>query len=310
MTRVVLIHGIGQQNSTAADQIRRWLPSLVKGVLRSEHPNAGQVAADLSTAASESAGAATVRMAFYGDLFLPAGVMGEETIADPDTVAVADALATALLRTAIKRGEDRLATEATITLAQADPTREGVEGTGAVARGAMSYLDSNRWLSARIFGLAQRARPDLIQVAGYLTKETLRTEIQGRVEELLGQDTDLIIAHSLGSVVGWEVCHGYKGVLPMLLTIGSPLGLDTIVYPRLRPYPPTFPSAVQRWVNIAHPEDMIAVEPSLEPLFPSSDGRKVEDHAPGSRREHHAAEVYLEQPEAGMAIGDALAPSI
>lgn len=309
MTRVVLIHGIGQQNSTAADQIRHWLPSLVKGVLRSGHSNAGQVAADLSTAATDPPQVATVRAAFYGDLFLTPGVMGEEMVTDPDTAAVADALATALLRTAIERGDDRLATEAAITLAQANPTSEGVQGTGAVVRSAMSHLDSNRWLSARIFGLAQRARTDLIQVARYLTEEPLREKIQARVEELLDESTDLIVAHSLGSIVGWEVCHRYKDALPMLLTIGSPLGLDSVVYPRLHPFPPTFPPTVNRWVNVAHPDDIIAVEPRLDSLFPSSDDRRVEDYTPVSHREHHAADVYLEQPEVGKAIGDALPPS-
>src|SRR5690349_21258761 len=169
MTRIVLIHGIGQQNSTAAEQLAQWLPSLVKGVLRSGRPNAGQVAADLSEA-SDSAEGAMVHMAFYGGLFHTPGAMGEDTIINPDTEAVADALAAALLRTAVKRGDDRLATEAAVALAQADPTREGVEGVGAIMRGAMSHLDDNRWLSARIFGLSQRARPDLVQVARYLTE--------------------------------------------------------------------------------------------------------------------------------------------
>ena len=152
----------------------------------------------------------------------------------------------------------------------------------------MSHLDDNRWLSARIFGLAQRAQTDLVQVARYLTEDPLREKIQARVEELLDRNSDLIIAHSLGSIVGWEAGHGHKSALPMLLTIGSPLGLDSIVYPRLRPFPPTFPRAVCRWVNIAHPDDIIAVEPRLRPLFPSSDNRKVEDHAPTSPRNHHA----------------------
>jgi hypothetical protein len=267
MTRVVLAHGIGQQNSTAADQISLWLPSLVKGVLRAGHPNAGQVAAALSTAATASSHTAAVRMGFYGDLFLAPDVMGEERVTNPDTVAVADTLAAALLRTAIERGGGRLATEAAVTLAQADPAREGVEGIGAVVRGAMSHLDSNRWLSGSIFGVAQRARTDLIQVARYLTEDPLREKIQARVEELLDTDTDLIIAHSLGSIVGWEVCHRYKDTLPMLLTIGSPLGLDGIIYPRLHPSPPTFPPAVQRWENIAHPDDIIAVEPRLALSF-------------------------------------------
>ena len=95
----------------------------------------------------------------------------------------------------------------------------------------------------------------------------------------------------------------------MLLTIGSPLGMDSIVYPRLRPFPPTFPPAAQRWINIAHPDDIVAVEPFLERLFPSPDDRRVEDHTPRSNSNHHAAEVYLEQIETVKAISDALTPS-
>lgn len=308
MTRVVLIHGIGQQNSTPADQVSQWLPSLVKGVLRSGRPDAGSVAAVLSAAASGPAGTGEVRMAFYGDLFFTPGLMGEDTITDPATAEVAEAFAAALLRTAVQRGDERLASEARVILAQAEPAREGEQRAGAVTRGVMARMDGNRWLSTRIFGLAQRARPDLVQVARYLTEDPLRADIQARVGELLGPDTDLVIAHSLGSVVGWEVLSRYERTLPMLLTIGSPLGLNTVVYPRLRPPPPEFPPPVRRWVNVAHPDDIIAVEPRLERLFPSADGRRVEDHNPVSRRDHHGADGYLEQREVGQAVVDALAP--
>ena len=51
-------------------------------------------------------------MGFYGDLFLTPGVMGEEATIAPETIAVADGLAIALLRTAVERGDGRLATEA------------------------------------------------------------------------------------------------------------------------------------------------------------------------------------------------------
>ena len=148
-----------------------------------------------------------------------------------------------------------------------------------------------------------------MQVARYLTEEPLREKIQARVEELLDRDTDLIIAHSLGSIVGWEACHRYKGTLPMLLTIGSPLGLNSIVYPRLRPFPPTFPPAVRRWVNIAHPDDIIAVEPRLAAYsrLPTIAEWKTMRRQVG--RNHHAAEVYLEQAETGKAVSDALTHS-
>jgi hypothetical protein len=303
MARVVLVHGIGQQNSTAAEQIDYWLPSLVKGVLRSGHPRAGAVAASLTATAFSRADLA---MAFYGDLYLAPGQMGGSAATDPDTEAVSDALAVALLQTAVARGDARLAREAAVILAQASQSQEGVQGKGAVARNVMGRLDGNAWLAARIFGLAQHARADLDQVALYLTKDALRARMQARVLELIDEGTILLVAHSLGSVIAWEACRSLEQSLPMLLTIGSPLGLDTIIYPRLRPAPPVFPAAVHRWVNIAHPDDIIAVEPRLAKLFPSNDNRKVEDGNPKSSREHHAAETYLEEPETGSAIADAL----
>jgi hypothetical protein len=285
MARVVLIHGLGQQASTAQLQVSAWLPSMVKGVLLSGHAAAGQIAAELAISADAPA-TSSVAMAFYADLFLGSAVQGAEGRVDAETVAAADSLAVALLRTAAECGEPRLRTEAAVLLGQGDPVGDGQQAAGAIARGVMARLDANRWLTARIFGLAQRAQRDLLQVARYLTDDDLRSEIQTRAENLISEDTSLVIAHSLGSIVGWETCQRGKRLLPMLITIGSPLGLDTVVYPRLRPAPPTFPPVVQRWVNVAHPDDIIAVEPRLADLFPSFDSRKVEDRGPNSQRKH------------------------
>jgi len=305
MAQVVLIHGIGQQHSTVAEQERIWLPSLVKGVLRSEHPLAPSVAAMLS----ETAGGGHERvaqMAFYGDLYLPKDVQGGDMEASPESVAVAEELAVELLKTAALRAEERTAVEARNALRQADPEQDDVQGVGAVARSAMAILDGNRWLSTRIFGLAQRARPDLLQVARYLVEEPLREQVQSLVTNLIDGETRLLIGHSLGSVVAWEAAHLASPPLPTLLTLGSPLGLETIIYPRLRPQPPSWPPAVQRWVNVSHLDDIIAVEPLLAPMFRSPDGRRVEDHPGQSNHDHHGAAGYLEEPVTGSAVVDAL----
>jgi len=303
MARIVLIHGIGQQSSNPAAQVAVWLPSLVKGVLLGGAANAGRVAAGLASAAHDEE---SVAMAFYGDLFLADGVQGEEPAVDAETLAVADSLAVALLRRAAAQEEARLRDDAAVILAQLDETRDGVQGAGGVARTAMARLDANSWLAQRIFGLAQRAKPDLLQVARYLTNHDIRAQIQARVQGLIADDTRLVIAHSLGSIVGWESCQRNANKLPMLITIGSPLGLDTVVYPRLRPSPPTFPLLTHRWVNVAHLDDIVAVEPHLAPLFPSQDSRSVEDHTPRSRNDHHNAATYLEQPVVGRTVSEIL----
>ena len=282
---------------------------MVKGVLLSEHPAAGIVAAELSSSLGDPTSRA-VAMAFYGDLFLATGVQGEDKATDPETLAMAESLALVLLHTAAERGDSRLRSEARGLLSQIDPAQDGVQAAGGVVRGAMARLDGNRWLTAQIFGLAHRAKPDLTQVARYLTEDALRDQIQMRATNLFSDDTRLVIAHSLGSIVGWEALQRDPRSLPMLITIGSPLGLDTIVYPRLRPPPPMFPALVRQWINVAHSDDIIAVEPRLASLFPSTDSRHVEDLAPSSPRAHHNATTYLEQPEVGHAVAEALSSSL
>ena len=54
MAQIVLIHGIGQQASTAEEQEAAWLPSLVKGVMASEHPNAAAVAARVAASTGQN----------------------------------------------------------------------------------------------------------------------------------------------------------------------------------------------------------------------------------------------------------------
>ena len=246
------------------------------------------------------------RMAFYGDLFLPTGTQGEETPASPAAEALAETLAAALLAHAAVSDDSRLATEAANALRQADLDRDGVQGLGSRTRSVVAVLDGNAWLTARIFGVLQKARKDLLQVTRYLTEDGLRADVQDRVAALLDEDTKLVIGHSLGSVVGWEACQALDRPLPVLVTLGSPLGLDNVVYSRLRPQPPAWPAPVHRWVNVAHPEDVVAVEPDLGPLFPGPDGLTIESHTPPSKHEHHAAAGYLEEQATGRAVADAL----
>jgi len=305
MAQIVLLHGIGQQASNAKDQEAAWLPSLVKGILASGHPDAAAVAARVA-ASTDQTRPPLAQMAFYGDLFLPVGTQGEEAPASPAAEALAEALAATLLGRAAASDDPRLAAEAANALHQADPDREGVQGLGAGVRGAVAVLDGNPWLTARIFGALQKARRDLLQVTRYLTEDDLRAAAQAKVAALLDEDTQLVIGHSLGSVVAWEACQALDRPLPVLITLGSPLGLDNVVYPRLRPQPPTWPPPVRRWVNVAHPDDIVAVDPDLGPLFPGPGGLAIESHTPRSKHEHHAAAGYLEEQATGHAVADAL----
>lgn len=78
----------------------------------------------------------------------------------------------------------------------------------------------------------------------------------------------MVVSHSLGSVIAYEACHLLDRPLPLLVTLGSPLGLKTVVYDKLRPAPPTFPSQVAHWVNVADRDDIMAARLQLAAMFP------------------------------------------
>ncbi len=149
----------------------------------------------------------------------------------------------------------------------------------------------------------------LTQVSRYLTDETIRAQARKAVLDLVDADTRVIIGHSLGSVVIYECAHRLTRPLPLLVTLGSPLGLRTIVTERLSP-PPSFPPLATVWLNVANREDVVAAEPDLRPLFggnvPASsrfEGVRFDEAC----KDPHRAETYLGRTAVGRAVIEALA---
>ena len=183
------------------------------------------------------------------------------------------------------------------------------QGLGNLNRQVLKTLARNTWLAQVGMAFAERhVVTALTQVTRYLTDEMTRALAQQRVLDLVEDDTKVVIGHSLGSVVAYESMHRLKAPLPLLVTLGSPLGLRTIVKERLRPAP-SFPRQVTRWLNVADRDDIVAAEPDLSPLFahdrPESsrfDGVLVDN---GSAP--HSPVHYLGKETVGRAISEALA---
>ncbi|MER6123254.1 hypothetical protein ABT173_11385 [Streptomyces sp. NPDC001795] len=113
------------------------------------------------------------------------------------------------------------------------------------------------------------------EVATYLRTEdaperaAARDEVAARIDRHRPQ---VVIAHSLGSVVAYEALHARPDLQPdLFLTLGSPLALPRAVFERLTPAPRSVTGLLQgarlpgqtRWVNIADPGDPVAVPPQL-----------------------------------------------
>lgn len=102
---------------------------------------------------------------------------------------------------------------------------------------------------------------------------------------------DVVVAHSLGTVVTFEALWQRPDVhVPLLVTLGSPLALPRAVRDRLLP-PRERPPAVQRWVNLADPGDLVAIpEGGVSKDFTGVD---MDRHTLAGAFDFHRATGYL-----------------
>jgi len=151
---------------------------------------------------------------------------------------------------------------------------------------------------------------DLVQVRRYFTEPGLRKKIRQRVADVVEHDTTVIVGHSLGSVVAYEViCAHPDWPIRALVTLGSPLGIRNLSLDRLEPAPlpargqsdeltGSWPGSAEAWTNIADEGDIVALVKDLRPRFvPRVTSWLVHNGA-------HAHDIapYLSTREAGAAI--------
>ena len=307
MAEVVLVHGIGQQQGSADTLERDWVPELAGGVRTAGSPDL----ADRLWRDTRSPGGISTRMAFYGDLFLTAGRMGtDEEDLTAEQRQLAEQLAGEwLARTATRasRPADREVAELELAYLSGPIGQE--QGIRALFRSALAGAARIPWFARAGLNAAQLVNRSLTQVTRYLTDGDLRARAIARVADHVDETTRMIIGHSLGSVVAYEAIHQHSWKLPLLVTLGSPLGLRTVVYDRTRPQPPAYPATVRRWVNIADPDDIIAAAPDLNTMFGSAlptgccfDGGYTVDNG----AKPHTASFYLTKTITGLAVAEAL----
>jgi hypothetical protein len=308
MAEIVLVHGIDQQQKSADKLESEWLPALSGGVRVAGFPDI----ADRIWRDAAKPGGIETRMAFYGYLFLAPGQMGD----DPgdfttEEAMLAEALALEWLkRTAAQATKEHIRESGGRELAYVTQQVGTEQGVGNVVRSAINSLARISWFAPFGMGFAERfVTRSLAQVTRYFSDNTIRSAALESVLKLVEPKTKVVIGHSLGSVVAYEAMHRIKQPVPLLITLGSPLGLDTIVYDRLRPQPPCFPPTVQRWVNVADRDDFIAAEPHLERLFSRSipagavfeGGYTVDNGA-----DPHNAHFYLGKSQVGSPLAEVL----
>ncbi len=226
MGQVLGVHGIFQEQKGRSQLLSEWGPGLADGV---------------EAAGGRSATTPSYDLCFYGDLFLPAGAQGVRQPAgkaatgrDPLSMPLSD--------------EDmRFLGDVVAEVEAAYPELGPAMGAPRVPE-AMQPLA--RRLTRRMDSrLALQTLGVLRQVKSYLDDQFLAEAIRDRLLADLNRQPQVVIAHSLGTVVAVDTLRLNPHLkVPILVTLGSPLGMRA-VQSRLR-HPggpsPTHADALQR----------------------------------------------------------------
>ncbi|HEX5406295.1 MAG TPA: hypothetical protein VFX16_28810 [Pseudonocardiaceae bacterium] len=282
--QLVFVHGIGGVRDAATER-DSWMAALALGT---------------------GLPAVEVRFVDYSSEFIVSEAQGGAEIETALLPELVDELVAEL-------SEDADPTSARV-LADARMQLSGVaaQGPGQVVRTLANVLTTvlalpglrgaGQWASGRaLLG-------HLSQVACYLQRGGLDVRVRARVHEALADEPSVVVGHSLGSVVAFEALHEHSGPVPLLVTLGSPLAMSTVVWHRLTPKPPRTPACVGRWLNFWDRDDIVVARPRLDRrVLPSEHGVGPETtRVDSTGMWTHTATKYLAQPVIAKAIADAL----
>lgn len=272
MARLVFVHGIGANRQRAEQQLADWTAALAEGAREAGHSAAAR---DLTFG-----GRLRLVLARYADLFALPQAQGGAAASPPSRDETeSDAAFVNDLMTA--EVEDRLADDdlaeehAVLRRARDQLQPHGTpQGLGDVVRRTTNVAATLVGLLP--FQLGYRATAtmlasDLRQVPAYLSRRrpdssgtSLDVRIRATVAEAFGDGPAVVVAHSLGSIVAWETLAAHPGRVPLFVTIGSPLAMRTVVWPRISPRPPATPETVERWLNFWDRDDVFTGRTRLE----------------------------------------------
>ena len=284
--KIVLIHGRAQGGRSSQQILEQWVPGL----------KAGMHAAGLTLDPS-----IPIVAPFYGDVL---DSMSEQAIRfRPEVVTrgtpppgdVDEVTAAMIEQMAIRAGLDidQVLDEENVSVVERGPERWG--WVQALARRLESKYP---WLARTVIGKVTS------DVKSYIDFPHIQDAVHDIVVPALEDGPTVIVSHSLGTVIAyWSLVeHMPNADVPLLITAGSPLGLNTIK--KRLPQPLRIPHGVQRWINVTDQEDIVALHPRLDQDTFIPGIENVDDIENGD--DPHAIERYLSDARVARAIHAAL----
>lgn len=283
--KLVMIHGRGQAGKDVSALKKEWLDALTYGFARANRtPPSGL----------------TVEFPFYGDEL-------ETLINQVGTPLASDVTAKGIEADDQQdlRGEILRELAGALGVADADIQRE--YSGDPLQKGPQNW----EWVQAilravdRIPGVNSSFIDVFTRdVYAYLTVPGIRMKIDSIVRNSIGAEPCVVIAHSLGTVVAYNVLGERPATpkYPGLVTVGSPLGIKGIR--RQLKSPVKFPLCMNKWFNAFDDRDVVALYPldinnfNVDPVIENYDGVK------NFTDNRHGITGYLSDPVVASKIAD------
>lgn len=241
--KLVLVHGRSQEGRKPEEILDEWLGALKKGVEAN--------GAVLPTALN-------VRLPYFGDMLekfakqLEIPVLeGIKTKGNADTQE-------------FLRFQAEVAEEVRIAAGVTEKQVNDEYGNNTKEKGPLNW----EWVQAIVAaidkyatGMSTKALEIVTRdVFMYTTYPAIRDAINEVVRAEITEDFTVIVGHSLGSVVAYNVLHSENRTLdvPLFVTVGSPLAIRAI---RRRLTPISYPKKVVTWMNAFDKRDVVALFP-------------------------------------------------
>ena len=340
MTAVLLVHGRSQEMAPGTDRSaaavaayvegrkREWLAGLARGLTLAGHPPLlpeavyypfyGNVLVDMIAAHERGGGRAPDLEA--------APVAGRATRTRDDLILeAAEELGFRPSRRLARTDPELVAPVVAVEKARAAGAEAGWSDLlkPRIVREALQFLAEKTGTSE--FVIQQFLR----DVAYYLEDDRMRTAVQKEVSAAVdravadGHHDIVVVAHSLGSVVAYDLCADFTASIRvrLLVTAGSPLGYPIVrrnlrggtegaddrgVPAVLDPIPGAPGRDRVWWLNAFDVLDVVALVHPLASRF-SSGPQRIRDERTFNPTAPHSVSDYLSDPDVAGPIGDVLA---
>jgi hypothetical protein len=239
--RLLLAHGIAQGGRNPSDIKSDWLYSLNKGLVKAGLVLPSNVAVDLP---------------YFGDLLDSYVVRQDLPIGDGIVAKGGD------IGSAYAKFRDDMVEEMRVGAGISDGEVQAEMGPGATDEGIQNW----KWVQA-IVRILDRRTPGvsawtierfLREAFVYIQYPAVQAAINNVVNDMLKDDTAVVVGHSLGSVVVYNILRSRAAKVPLLVTVGSPLGIGPI---RKSLGPLKNPAGSKGWYNGLDPADIVALYP-------------------------------------------------